>query len=234
MDSDSNTAFYIILVIGIIAIIYLFWRKNLESTNGVKHFGPCVDGIKASISNNDLASDLEKTYSFTSGEIKNLLQNLQSTNDQTMTQNSRDLVLQMVSSKASYLNDIFNKINETLQTYDPSQMSDSQKERMINAIKTVNQDIMNINRVLAQHGINRINFVRLPIMTSAGPMMLSPGAANILTPIAPSIVAPAPSSGDYYNPDASYAPEMDGDGSVMLTEGPVAPADDYYVSDAQQ
>lgn len=170
MSSNNDTAFYIVLVIGIIVIAYLIWNKtqepkfvyeNVNRGNGNGDV-PMIDGNGVE----DHLDNLEQTRD----HVKDVVAGLRTDLDQGRSQTASDVkenTRNRINAKINWVNDVVERVDSLIDDWERQHLTSRQIVRVNHAIKMINKEITKLNKTLHQYNLDSINLIRTPNLTSS-------------------------------------------------------------------
>ncbi len=147
--THSDVAFYAIIVIGILVLIYLFWRRSQTLT--VQSFTQVVAPQQQVMHNANF--DIE--HAKTKHEITDVRQQLTNWINQELTPEVQASIRQTINSKISYIN----KKIQQLATWANSNQT-LKSANMDSLVSELNSEISMINNTFSRYGIDKISMLK--------------------------------------------------------------------------
>ena len=207
--SSKDKTFYIVLVLAILVILYLFWKKSQERTYSYILFNPDANNASnyqiENMTNdsipqsrfNDLISDLQKRNTDLRKQIGVLQQKVAPFVNQPTTPETKNMLNQILGPIIDFFNNDVNKVNSKIAGLE-QKLDQNQVAQLNQTLGLFNQDIDMFNQVMSPFTTTRVVSLDIPAAISS---VGSPVASSEM-PIA---IAPSdPTEHNYY---AEMTPE---------------------------
>jgi hypothetical protein len=196
MHSNEKKAFYIVLVIAIIVIIYLFWKKNQETTYIYQQFKPNLVNNPPTISPptispptincptraefDNLMSELQQINVKFRQQLNDLQQQLAPHINQQISPQLKNILNQKLSSIIGIINNIFVKFNSKIADMEQRCLTQNQRTHINQLLQTFDQDITMFNQIISPFTTAKVILIKIPSIPSmpTPPVQYSPTNIN--------------------------------------------------------